>query len=58
MHHLDANFGASARYSATMRGEDGDVLFRTTGREDSISVAELCEDISEDIVDRIETRRG
>lgn len=56
--HLDADFGASARYTATVRGDDGDVLFRTSGREDSITTAELCEDISEDIVERIENRVG
>lgn len=56
--HLDADFGASARYTATVRGDDGDVLFRTSGREDSITMAELCSDISEDIVERIENRVG
>lgn len=56
--HLDTEFGRSARYTATVRGDDGDVLFRTSGREDSITTAELCEDISDDIVDRIENRTG
>jgi hypothetical protein len=58
VHHLDANVGASARYSAVLHGEDGRVLFSTSGREDSISHRELCADISDDIFDRIENRRG
>lgn len=58
VHQLDANMGATARFAATLRGRDGRVLFSTTGREDSFSVAELCEDISEDIFDRMRTRMG
>jgi hypothetical protein len=58
VHQLDANVGASARYSAVLHGDDGRVLFRTSGREDSISQRELCADIGDDIFDRIENRRG
>jgi hypothetical protein len=54
---LDANTGASARFSATLRNQDGKSVWETTGREDSISQEELCEDISEDIADRLERRK-
>lgn len=54
---LDANTGASARFSAHLRDQDGNAVWETTGREDSISQEELCEDISEDIVDRLERRK-
>jgi hypothetical protein len=58
VHQLDADFGASARYSAVLHGDDGRVLFSTSGREDSISQRELCADISDDIFDRMESRKG
>lgn len=58
VHQLDANVGNSARYSAILRGDDGRVLFSTSGRESSISQRELCADIGDDIFDRIESRRG
>jgi hypothetical protein len=54
---LDANTGASARFSATLRDRPGEVVWETTGREDSINQEELCEDISEDIVKRLERRK-
>jgi hypothetical protein len=54
----DSPLGAAAKYSATLTGEDGRVLFSTSGREDSITHSELCEDIGDDIVDRIENRMG
>ena len=53
---LDANTGASARFSAKLRDRDGGVVWETTGREDSISQEELCEDLSEEIVERLENR--
>lgn len=58
VHQLDADIGNSARYSAVLRGDDGRVLFSTSGREDSITQQELCADIGDDIFDRIESRRG
>lgn len=51
-------FGVSARYSATLRGEDGRVLFSTAGHESSITLTELCADISDDIADRMEKGMG
>lgn len=54
---LDANTGASARFSASLRDQANKSVWETTGREDSISQEELCEDISEDIVDRLERRK-
>lgn len=54
---LDANTGASARFSASLRDDRGNAVWETTGREDSISQEELCEDISEDIVERLERRK-
>lgn len=56
--HLDANAGASARYTATLRGADDRVLFSITGREDSITQKELCADIGDDILDAVESRVG
>jgi hypothetical protein len=58
VHQLDTDVGNSARYSATLRGDDGRVLFSTSGREDSLTQRELCADIGDDIFDRIESRRG
>lgn len=54
---LDANTGASARFSAALRDRSGGIVWQTTGREDSISQEELCEDISEDIAERLERRK-
>jgi hypothetical protein len=48
----------SASYVATLRGDDGRVLMRTGGREDSVDDEEVCEDIGEEIADRIESRQG
>ena len=53
VHQLDASMGASARYSAKLRTQSGQVLFAVSGREDSIDQEELCEDISEDVVDAL-----
>lgn len=58
VHQLDANTGASARFSAVLRDLNGKELFSTTGREDSISQQELCEDIAEEIAERMVERRA
>jgi len=58
VHQLDANTGASARFSASLRDQGGKELFSTTGREDSISQEELCEDIAEEIAERMVERRA
>ncbi|MDX1497537.1 MAG: hypothetical protein R3352_08285 [Salinisphaeraceae bacterium] len=56
VHQLDASMGASARYSAMLVNGDGVTLFSTSGREDSISQEELCEDISDDVVDAMQDK--
>lgn len=56
VHQLDASMGASARYSATLQQHNGYELFGTSGSEDSIDQEELCEDISEDVVDAMVAR--
>jgi hypothetical protein len=50
--------GNRASYSAVMRGEDGKVLFSTSGNEGSINMAELCGDIGDDIGDRLKAQKG
>lgn len=52
------NLGAEARYTATLRGENGRVLFSMNGNEESLTQRELCADISDDIFDRLENRMG
>lgn len=58
VHQLDANTGASARFSAVLRNQAGKEVFSTTGREDSISQEELCEDIAEETAERMVERRA
>jgi len=58
VHELNARFGTSARYTATLRDEDGRLLFSTMGREDSLNYSELCEDIGDDIAERLANRVG
>ena len=48
----------SARYTATLRGRDGRPLFSMDGRKESLNHAELCAEISESIVRRLEDRMG
>lgn len=55
-HPRNSEMGISAHYSATLQGEDGRVLFRTAGHETSLTLAELCSDVSDDILDRMEKR--
>lgn len=54
VHQLDASMGASARFTANLLKQDGSPLFAFTGREDSIDQEELCEDISEQVVEQLE----
>lgn len=56
VHQLDASMGASARYSAMLIRQDGSPMFSTSGQEDSISQEELCEDISDEVVDALEDK--
>jgi hypothetical protein len=49
---------SSARYTATLRGRNGRPLFSVDGREDGLNHAELCADISETIIRRMEDRMG
>ena len=55
VHQLDAHTGASARYSATLRSVSGAKLIDTSGREDAYSEKKLCKNISDRVVDRLET---
>jgi hypothetical protein len=56
VHQLDANTGASARFSAKLNDKAGKSIWQTTGREDSISQEELCEDIGEEVAERLKKR--
>lgn len=49
-------FGRDADYSAKLIGDDDEVLFMHGGTESSIDHAELCDDISDDVVDALERR--
>jgi hypothetical protein len=43
-----------ARYSARLIGDDGDVLFSTAGRETDHDMNNLCEEVGNEISDRLE----
>ena len=49
---------SSARYTATLRGRNGRPLFSMNGRENGLSHAELCSNISETITRHLEDRVG
>lgn len=49
--------GHKAAYSASLIGAEGIVLFSTTGDEGSISYDEMCEDIGDEIAERMKERR-
>lgn len=49
--------GSKAGYNATLRNEEGKVLFSTAGDEGSVAYDELCEDIGDEIASRIEESR-
>jgi hypothetical protein len=53
-----ARFGDSASYDATLLGENDRVLFSTAGSEESFDHIELCEDISDELIERLENRMG
>jgi hypothetical protein len=57
---VDVNPRGSERalYVATLRGDDDRILFRTGGEEFGYNHQELCEDIGEEITDRLEDRLG
>jgi hypothetical protein len=50
--------GNKASYSATLKGKGDKVLFSTSGSEGSINMDELCEDIGDEIGERMQDRRG
>lgn len=50
--------GNKASYSATLKGANDKVLFSTSGSEGSINMDELCEDIGDEIGERMQDRRG
>ena len=50
--------GNKASYSATLKGAGDKVLFSTSGSEGSINMDELCQDIGDNIGNRMKARRG
>lgn len=50
-------FGSKASYSATLYGADDEVIFSTAGEEGSTSFDEMCEDIGDEIAERIQDRK-
>ena len=50
--------GSKATYSATLIGARGKELFSTSGSEGSLNMDELCQDIGDDIADRLKSRHG
>ena len=50
-------FGHKATYTATLIGAEGAALFSTTGEEGSTTFDELCEDIGDEIAERMQERR-
>lgn len=48
--------GRDGSYAAKLVGDDGEILFTHGGHESSIDHAELCDDISDDVVDALESR--
>ncbi|MDX1495935.1 MAG: hypothetical protein R3352_00115 [Salinisphaeraceae bacterium] len=50
-------FGNKASYSATLYGVDDEVIFSTAGEEGSITFDEMCEDIGDEIAERIQDRK-
>lgn len=53
---LDESLGAASRYAVSLRTLDGFELFGQSGAEDSTDQEELCEDISEDMVEALVER--
>ncbi len=50
--------GNKASYTATLRGAGGKVLFSTSGSEGSVNMEELCQDIGDNIGERMKDRKG
>jgi hypothetical protein len=50
--------GAAARYSATIRDRQGDIIRQTSGHGESMSRQELCSVISRRIVEYLDQRMG
>jgi hypothetical protein len=48
--------GRDGTYAVKLVGDDGKILFTHGGHESSIDHAELCDDISDDVVDALERR--
>lgn len=53
---LNEALGAASRYAVSLRTLDGFELFGQSGAEDSTDPEEVCEDISEDMVEALVTR--
>lgn len=51
-------FGSKASYNATLYGADDSVLFSTAGEEGSTTYEELCEDIGDEVAERIQDKRN
>lgn len=50
-------FGSKASYNAKLYGADDSVLFSTVGEEGSLTYVELCEDIGDELADRIKEKK-
>jgi hypothetical protein len=53
-----ARYGETVSYTAMLRGRNERVLLDASGIEESRDYFELCEDISDDIADRLDSRVG
>lgn len=50
-------FGSKASYNATLYGDGDSVLFSTAGEEGSTTYEELCEDIGDEVAERIQNKK-
>jgi hypothetical protein len=50
--------GNKASYSAKLHGADDKLLFSTSGSEGSVNMEELCQDIGDEIGERMQGQRG
>lgn len=53
---MNESLGAASRYAVSLRTLDGFELFGQSGSEDSTDHEEVCEDISEDMVEAVVAR--
>lgn len=51
-------FGSKAGYSASLTGAEGKSLFATSGDEGSVTHKEMCQDIGDEIGERLRAARG